>query len=105
MRVGGGVLDLLFPVTSDPWGVVCCACWPGRPGAGFGSWGCGGLPSGVPRRGGVPVGVCVACAPCLSERGQLGVLRVVVGALWLGGFRRSGTLPLVMWMVRALHVM
>ena len=38
-RVGGGVLALRFPMTSDPWGVVCCACWPGLPGAGFRSRG------------------------------------------------------------------
>ena len=60
MRVGGGVLALLFPMTSDPWALVCCACWPGRPGAGFRLWGCGGLLSSVPCRGGVLVGVCVA---------------------------------------------
>ena len=41
-------------------GVVCCACWPGRPGAVFRSWGGSGSLSSVPRCGGVPVGVCVA---------------------------------------------
>ena len=52
-RLGDGVLALLFPVTSDPWGVVCGACWPGHPGAGFRSWGslvvslCGLLVAGV----------------------------------------------------------
>ena len=39
MRVGGGVLAPLSPVISDPWGVVCCPCWPVLPGAGFRSWG------------------------------------------------------------------
>ena len=60
MRVGGGLLALLFSVTSDHWGVVCCACRPGRPLAGFRSCGCGGLLSSVPRRRRVPLGVCVA---------------------------------------------
>ena len=38
-RAGRGVLAPLFPVTSYPWGVVCWACMPGLPGAGFRSWG------------------------------------------------------------------
>ena len=33
------MLALLFPVTSDPWGVVCCTCRPGPPRAGLRSWG------------------------------------------------------------------
>ena len=56
MRVGGGVLALLFPVTSDPWGVVCCACWLVLPGAGFRSW--GSLVGSNALLWGVP---CVAC--------------------------------------------
>ena len=90
MRVGGGVLGLLFPVTSDPWGVVCCAYWPGRPGAGLRSWGCSGSLSSVPRRGGVLVGVWVAfdvsCGVC--------ALRVLAGAcrVWLVVLRGPGGL-------------
>ena len=56
MCVGGGVLALVFPVTSDPWGVVCCACWLILPGAGFRSW--GGLVGSSGFLWGFP---CVAC--------------------------------------------
>ena len=30
---------VLFPVTPDPWVVVCCVFWLVFPGAGFWSWG------------------------------------------------------------------
>ena len=75
MRVGGGVLALLFSVTSDTWAVVSCASWPGCPGARFRSWGCGGWLSSVPRSARLPPGVCVAfgvssgmCALCVLAR-------------------------------------
>ena len=88
MLVCGGVLALLFPVTSDPWGVLCCACWPCRPGAGFRLWGCGGSLSSVPRRGGVPVGVCVA----FGVSSGVCALRVLARAcrVWLVVLRGTG---------------
>ena len=54
------MLALLYPMISDPWGVVWCAFWPRRPGAEFRSWSFVGVLSGVPRRGGALVGVWVA---------------------------------------------
>ena len=56
MRVGGGVLALLFPVTSDAWRALGCACGLVLPEAGFRSW---GGPVGSSRfLWGLP---CVAC--------------------------------------------
>ena len=55
-RVARGVLALLFPVTPDPWGVVCCVCRPRLPGADLRSW--GGLVGSSGVLWGFP---CVAC--------------------------------------------
>ena len=93
MGVGGGVLALLFPVTSDPSGVVCCACLAWSPRGGVQvvglrwssvqcslSWRAAG--------GGVCSIRCVqrrVCLVCLSA----GLARVVGGALW-GPCRDSG---------------